>query len=47
MERTRNHARTAMLALTEQRLDPLEVARSAIVLGCSFALILAGNPLPL
>jgi hypothetical protein len=47
MERPRNSARTAMLALAEQRLDLLEVARSAIVLGCAFALILAGNPLPL
>ncbi len=34
------------LAAATSRIDPLNLARSVIVLGCAAALILAGAPLP-
>ena len=34
-------------ALEQARLRQLEIVRSAIVIGCGAALILAGQPLPL
>ncbi|MGY6550495.1 MAG: hypothetical protein ACXIT4_01230 [Erythrobacter sp.] len=39
--------RTAALTLRPQRIDPLDTARSLIVLGCAAALIMAGPVLPL
>jgi hypothetical protein len=46
MERAHNLVRIAALPLAEQRFDPLDWARSAIVLGCALSLILAGQALP-
>ena len=46
MQRAQTFARSAALSFAEVRLDPLDLARSAIVLGCALALILAGQPLP-
>ncbi len=42
---TRAHALVLPLA-TAVRIDPFELARRVIVLGCGAALILAGQPLP-
>ena len=47
MERAANLARTALLSSAGQRLDPLDLARGLIVLGCAFALIMAGPVWPL
>jgi hypothetical protein len=46
MHRAHTLARTAALSIGEQRLDPLEIARGMIVLGCAFALIMAGPIFP-
>ena len=46
MERAQNFARSLAVSLPTQRLDPLDAARGAIVLGCALALILAGPVLP-
>jgi len=47
MERAQAPARTLALPLSQQRFDPLELARGMIVLGCALALIMAGPVLPL
>lgn len=39
-------ALAAPLAAASGRVDPIELARSLIVLGCAAALILARQPLP-
>jgi hypothetical protein len=39
-------ALAAPLTAASGRVDPLELARSLIVLGCAAALILARQPLP-
>lgn len=39
--------RSAAVAVRQARLDPLDMARSMIVLGCALALIMAGQSLPL
>jgi hypothetical protein len=46
MERAQSLARSATLSLVDQRIDAWDVARSAIVLGCAAALIMAGRFLP-
>ena len=47
MHRYRTLARPIALPLGGQRLDPVEMARGMIVLGCALALIMAGPVLPL
>lgn len=47
MERAQTFVRTFALPLVPQRIDPVDVARSAIVLGCALTLIMAGPLLPL
>lgn len=46
MQRVQTLARTAILPLGQQSLDPLDLARSATVLGCALALMMAGPVLP-
>ena len=41
---TNSRALAAPLAAATGRMDPLEVARSLIVIGCAAALILARQP---
>ena len=47
MERAHIFARTLNLPLGQERLDPLDLVRGVIVLGCSLALMMAGPVLPL
>ncbi len=47
MHRAQIIARTIALPQGQQRIDPLDMARSMIVLGCAAALIMAGPVLPL
>jgi hypothetical protein len=47
MNRAYTPARAAVLALRPTQIDPVEIARSLIVVGCAAALIMAGPLLPL
>lgn len=47
MNRAYTLARSAAITLRPAQIDPLDLARSMIVLGCALALIMAGQPLPL
>jgi hypothetical protein len=47
MNRAYTPARTAVFALRPAQIDPVEIARGIIVLGCALALIMAGPLLPL
>lgn len=47
MNRAHALARTAAITLRTAQIDPVDFARSMIVLGCALALIMAGQPLPL
>ncbi len=46
MERVQNLVRVVALPAVDQRINLLEIARSAMVLGCALALIAAGGVLP-
>jgi hypothetical protein len=46
MQRAQIIAHTAALSHGQNRIDPLDIARSVIVLGCALALIMAGPVLP-
>jgi hypothetical protein len=41
-----NRAIALSMPMVASQLDPIELARRLIVLGCAAALILAGSPLP-
>jgi hypothetical protein len=46
MERATNLIRTATLFPAGEWIDPLDLARGVVVLGCAFALIMAGPVWP-
>lgn len=46
MQRVQNLVRAVALPVVDQRINLLEIARGAMVLGCALALIVAGRFLP-